>query len=202
LNSDFVHATRLVARCRPGSREHHRRTQLKRSAGQRAAAPFRPLLHLGPRAGHALPATIRHLHPGVGPAFVAVKLWSRRSPRLSRSRRPLRFEARTMAAATSSVFSWAANEDGAATPSSVLIAPRTNSSLTGLPSLSFSTHQTSAGDDAIATLFKLVDSGGVLPGGYRRSPPPQRRHHASCNFRRSLRSHDGPKSSSPSAAHD
>src|SRR5437016_12598111 len=64
LCPDLVNATRLVVSCRPGSREHHRRTQLKGSGGPPVAGQFRPILHLGLRAGHALPLTIRHLHPG------------------------------------------------------------------------------------------------------------------------------------------
>jgi hypothetical protein len=52
----------------------------------------------------------------------------------------------------------------------------------------------------MATGFKLVDEWGTGYLGLLSLAPNQRKHHASRNFLRSLRSHGGPKSS-PSAAH-
>jgi hypothetical protein len=63
-------------------------------------------------------------------------------------------------------------------------------------------HSTRARDNAIPTVFKLVGEWEVLPRGYFQSPPLAGKHHASRKFLRFVRSHDGPKSSSPSAAND
>jgi len=59
-----------------------------------------------------------------------------------------------------------------------------------------------ARDHTIRTVFKLADEWGGVTSWLLSIAPTQRKHHASRNFLRSLRSHDGPKSSSPSAAHD
>jgi hypothetical protein len=83
LCQDLVHATRRVVPGRSGSREHHRRSQLKASAGQPSrGGQCGLLLHLGLRAGRALPLTMRHLHPRRRSSARGCQRWSPRSPRL------------------------------------------------------------------------------------------------------------------------